>query len=109
MSQRRFLALWTVAVIAAASAFIVELALRGRTMQLAYELGRTRSEQAKLREVERVLALEAASLQSPQRVEVVARTLLGMQPPPAERIVPMAGPHAEPSAAPVEPAPRAER
>jgi hypothetical protein len=41
--------------------------------------------------VKRVLELEAASYETPQRVEVVARTLLGMQPPAAERIVPVTG------------------
>ena len=56
-------------------------------MQLGYELGRARQEQARLREVKRVLELEAASYKTPERVEIVARTLLGMEPPPPERIV----------------------
>jgi cell division protein FtsL len=85
-----FLPVWTLAVTAAASAFVVHLALRGRTVQLGYELGRTRQEQSRLREVKRVLELEAASYKTPERVEIVARTLLGMEPPPPERIVPMA-------------------
>ena len=37
-----------------------------------------------------MLELEAASYKTPERVEIVARTLLGMEPPPPERIVPLA-------------------
>lgn len=89
--QRRstdsFVALWTLAVFAAASAFIVNLSLRGRTVSLGYELGRVRSEQTRLREVKRVLELEAASYKTPARVETVARTLLGMEQAPPERII----------------------
>ncbi|MEJ7734933.1 MAG: hypothetical protein WKG00_37815, partial [Polyangiaceae bacterium] len=92
MKQRPFLALWTLAVIATVAAFVLHLALRGRTVDLGYKLGRTRAEQARLREVKRVLSLEAASYQTPQRVEMVARTLLGMTPPPAERVLPMRAP-----------------
>jgi cell division protein FtsL len=79
-------------VIATVAAFVLHLALRGRTVDLGYKLGRTRAEQARLREVKRVLSLEAASYQTPQRVEMVARTLLGMTPPPAERVFPMRAP-----------------
>jgi cell division protein FtsL len=82
-----FLPLWTLAVAATVSAFVVHLALRGRTVQLGYELGRARQEQAHLREVHRVLELEASSYKTPERVEIVARSLLGMEPPPPERIV----------------------
>lgn len=89
-SRRAFLPIWTMAIAATVSAFVVHLALRGQTVQLGYELGRARSEQAKLREVKRVLELEAASYKTPERVELVARTLLGMEPPLPERIVPLA-------------------
>ena len=61
-----FLSLWTLAVAATVSAFVVHLALR---------------------EVHRVLELEASSYKTPERVEFVARSLLGMEPPPPERIV----------------------
>ena len=87
MKQRPFLALWTLAVVATVAAFVLHLALRGRTVDLGYRLGRARGEQARLREVKRVLSLEAASYQTPQRVEMVARSLLGMTPPPAERVI----------------------
>ncbi len=92
--NRPFLLLWTLAVAASVAAFVVHLALRGRTVQLGYELGRARNEQARLREAKRVLELEAASYKTPQRVEVLARTLLGMQPPSPDRIVPMSAPKA---------------
>lgn len=91
MKQRPFLALWTVAVIATVLAFVVHLALRGRTVDLGYKLGRARAEQARLREVKRVLSLEAASYETPQRVEMVARTLLGMTAPPPERVIALRG------------------
>ena len=89
MSARRFVLLWTLAVVATVAAFIVHLGLRGQIVDLGYRLGRARAEQAKLREINRVLDLEAASHRSPQRVEVVARTLLGMTPPSPERIIPI--------------------
>lgn len=91
MKQRPFLALWTLAVTATVCAFLLHLALRGRTVNLGYKLGRARAEQARLREVKRVLSLEAASYETPQRVEMVARTLLGMTPPPAERVIALRG------------------
>lgn len=91
MKQRPFIALWTVAVIATVAAFVVHLALRGKTVDLGYKLGKARAEQARLREVKRVLSLEAASYETPQRVEYVARTLLGMTPPPPERIIALKG------------------
>jgi cell division protein FtsL len=87
---RAFLPLWTLAIAATVSAFVVHLALRGKTVQLGYELGRAHQEQARLREVRRVLEVEAASYKTPERVEIVARTLLGMEPPPVDRIVPVA-------------------
>jgi len=92
VKQRPFLALWTLAVAATVAAFVLHLALRGRTVDLGYKLGRARAEQARLREVKRVLSLEAASYETPQRVEMVARTLLGMTPPPAERVIPLRAP-----------------
>jgi len=85
--SRTFVALWTLATVATVCAFLVHLALRGRTVELGYELGHARAEQARLREVKRVLEVEAASYKTPERVEIVARTLLGMEPPSPDRIV----------------------
>jgi len=84
---RIFIATWTLAVVASVSAFVLHLALRGRTVALGYELGKARSEQARLREVKRVLELEAASYKTPERVEIVGRTLLGMEPAGPDRII----------------------
>ena len=95
-SRPAFLVVWTLAIAATVSAFVVHLALRGRTVQLGYELGRARQEQARLREVKRVLEVESASYKTPERVEIVARTLLGMEPPTPDRIVPIAAPAAAP-------------
>jgi cell division protein FtsL len=94
MSGQRtaFLPVWTLASAATVSAFVVHLALRGKTVQLGYELGRAREEQARLCEVKRVLEVEAASYKTPERVEIVARTLLGMEQPTPDRIVPMTAP-----------------
>jgi cell division protein FtsL len=90
-SSKYFVVTWTFATIACVCAFVVHLALRGRTLSLGYELGRARAEQAHLREVKRVLELESASYKTPERVEVIARTLLGMEPPPPERIISVGG------------------
>ena len=89
MKQRPFLALWALAVFASVAAFALHLGLRGKIVDHGYKLGRARAEQARLREVKRVLSLEAASYETPQRVEMVARTLLGMTPPPPERVIPV--------------------
>ena len=87
-SDRTFLVLWTLAVVAATAAFVVHLALRVRSVELGYELGRTHAHVARLREVKHVLELELASHKTPERVEFVARTLLGMSEPTPDRILP---------------------
>lgn len=87
MNHRRFLMLWCLAVGASSAAFTVHLALRGKTVDVGFRLGTLRNEQGELREVKRVLELEATSYQTPKRVEMVARTLLGMNPPSAEKVI----------------------
>ncbi len=81
-----FLALWTLAVVAATAAFCVHLAVRVRTVELGYELGKAQARVARLREVRRVLELEVASYRAPERVGFVARQLLGMSEPSSDRI-----------------------
>ena len=44
--SRHFVLLWTLATVATVCAFIVHLALRGRTLQLGDELGRAQRQQA---------------------------------------------------------------
>lgn len=85
--SRIFMLNWTLAVVATVCAFVVHLAMRGRTVAVGYELGKARNEQMRLREVKRVLELESASYKTPERVEVVSRSLLGMEPPSPDRIV----------------------
>ena len=69
-----FLILWTLAVAATVTAFVMHLALRGRNVELGYDLGKARGEQARLREVKRVLELEAASYETPQRLTTTPTT-----------------------------------
>ena len=45
-APRAFLPLWTLAIAATVSAFVVHLTLRAKTVQLGYELGRAREEQS---------------------------------------------------------------
>jgi hypothetical protein len=86
--KRPFLLLWTLAVLAATAAFVLYLALRVRSVELGYELGRSHARVARLREVKRVLELELASHKTPERVDLVARSLLGMSEPTPDRILP---------------------
>ena len=86
-SERVFLILWTLAVLAATSAFILHLGLRVRSVELGYELGRAHARVERLREVKHVLELELSSHKTPERVDFVARTLLGMSEPTPDRIL----------------------
>jgi len=86
-SERVFLLLWTLAVLAATSAFILRLGLRVKSVELGYELGRAHARVERLREVKHVLELELASHKTPERVDFVARTLLGMTEPTPDRIL----------------------
>lgn len=86
--RRPFLMLWTLAILAATAAFVLYLALRVRSVELGYELGRSHARVARLREVKRVLELELASHKTPERVDLVARSLLGMSEPTPDRILP---------------------
>lgn len=81
-----FLVLWTLAVLASATALLFYLGVRVRAMELGYELGKAQAELARKREVERVLSLEKATWQNPERVDLVARSLLGMQEVSSDRI-----------------------
>lgn len=85
--KARFLALWTAAVLAAAAAFVVHLTLRFENVRLGYEVGDARRAQRKLVESRRMLAVEAATLRQPDRIEAVARTTLQMQVADAPRII----------------------
>ena len=86
-SERVFLILWTLAVFADTSAFMLLLELRVKSVELGYELGRAHARVERLREVKHVLELELASHKTPERVDFVARTLLGMTEPTPDRIL----------------------
>ncbi|MFZ5894369.1 MAG: hypothetical protein ACOY0T_25125 [Myxococcota bacterium] len=84
--ERAFLILWTLAVAAATAAFVLHLGLRVRSVELGYELGRAHARVQRLREVRHVLEVELGSQKTPERVDFVARTLLGMSEPSADRV-----------------------
>ena len=107
MKSRPFLVVWTLAVAAATSAFTVSLALRMRSIELGYELGRAHAHLGRLREVKRVLELELASHETPERIDFIARSVLGMSEPSADRILP-AGPKPAASEEVAMPDPAAE-
>jgi len=103
-TDRTFLTLWVLAVGSATAAFVVHVALRVRAVELGYELGRTHAHVSRLREVKHVLEVELASHKTPERVEFVARTLLGMSEPTPDRILPAgAFPNVEELVTPPEP------
>ena len=103
MNPRVFLTLWILAVSAATAAFVLRLALRVRSVELGYELGRAHAKVERLREVRHVLELEVASHKTPERVDFVARTLLGMSDPTPDRILPAGRrPEAEAPTKPVQ-------
>lgn len=83
----RFVVLWMVAVLATAAAFVAHLSLRLETVKLGYEVGQARREQRHLLEQRRLLAIEAATLREPARIEAVARGSLRMDVPDPARIV----------------------
>lgn len=85
--KRRFLALWIAAICATGLAFVAHLALRFETVRLGYDVDRARQEQRRLVEQRRLLAIEAATLRAPERVEAIARGTLAMDVPSADRVV----------------------
>jgi hypothetical protein len=91
MRNRPFLVVWTLAVAAATGAFTVHLALRMQSIDLGYDLGRAHVHLGRLREVKRLLELELASHRTPERIDLIARSVLGMAEPSADRIL-SAGP-----------------
>lgn len=81
-----FLVVWTLCALATAALFLFYLAMRVRTVELGYELGQRHQELSRLREVERVLSLELSAHENPERVEIIAETLFGMERPDGERV-----------------------
>ena len=95
----RFVALWTLAVVATACSFILYLALRSRAVELGYKLGKARAKQSQLRETRRVLQVEAVAYRNPERIDALARGVLQMEEPPPQRTF-VVGAALEPTEAP---------
>ena len=55
--------------------------------QIGYDLSHVKKEEMKLREANRKLRLEIATLKSPQKLEEVARKHLGLRQPKSEQII----------------------
>lgn len=85
--RARFLALWIAAVVASAAAFVVHLALRFETVRFAYEVEEARRDRERLIEERRLLTLEAATLRHPERLEAIAKGVLGMEEPSADHVL----------------------
>ena len=85
--KSRFLALWTVAVLATGAAFVTYLALRFESVRIGYQLDRANKEHKRLTELSRMLTLEAQTLREHARVQAIAERSLGMQTPDRARVV----------------------
>ncbi len=96
-----FLVLWTLAVAATTVCLLFYLGVRVESIDLGYRLGESQAELSRLREVERVLSLELAAHETPERVDLVGRTLFAMEEPSPDRVFsagaePTVGPNEEP-------------
>ncbi len=85
----RFVFVWVLAVVACASALVLYLGFRVRAVELGYELGELHKQSRHLQEMKQVLELEVASYQTPERVEFVGRSLLGLSEPSWDRVIPL--------------------
>jgi len=96
-----FLVLWTLAVGATTVCLLFYLGVRVESIDLGYQLGESQAELSRLREVERVLSLELAAHETPERVDLIGRTLFAMEEPSPDRVFsagtePTVGPTEEP-------------
>ncbi len=82
-----FLVLWTLAVIATACSFLFYLTVRVETIENGYALGKAYAELSRMREAERVLELERAAHNTPERVDLIGRSLLFMEEPEGSRVL----------------------
>ncbi|MCX7807521.1 MAG: cell division protein FtsL [Deltaproteobacteria bacterium] len=83
----RFFGLWLSAIVASGLAFVAHLALRIEAIRLGYAVDRARRERDALIEQIRLLEVEKATLQAPERIEAIARLRLKMAPPGLERTI----------------------
>lgn len=61
--------------------------LQFRWVELGYQMERLDQRAARLEELHRALQLERAALSAPERVDLLARGQLGLQPPQAAQII----------------------
>jgi cell division protein FtsL len=85
--RKRFLALWTVAVLSTGAAFVAYLALRFESVRIGYQLDVANKDHRRLSEHARMLTLEAQTLREHARVQAIAERALGMQAPDRTRVV----------------------
>lgn len=85
--KNRFLALWTVAVLATGGAFVTYLALRFESVRIGYQLDQSTRDYKRLSETVRMLTLEAQTLREHARVRAIAERALGMEAPDQNRVV----------------------
>jgi cell division protein FtsL len=71
--------------------------LRTRVTEEGYRLSRLSAESRDLAREHETLQIRAAELKSPSRIEELARTKLGMAPPPVDRVVVLVGDSVRPS------------
>ncbi|HEY2028338.1 MAG TPA: cell division protein FtsL [Myxococcales bacterium] len=71
--------------------------LRTRVTEEGYRLSRLSAESRELAREHEALQIRAAELKSPQRIEELARTKLGMAPPPLDRVVVLVGDSVRPT------------
>jgi cell division protein FtsL len=82
-----FLMGFWVSVVATTAAFLMHLALCFSTVELGYKVAAARKVERELKDQRTLLQLEAATLRQNDRVETVARATLGMEYPPASRVI----------------------
>ncbi len=74
-----------------AAAMLLHAWVRTRVTEQGYRLSQLSAEYRELTREHEALQIKAAELKSPQRVEELARTRLGMGPPPTDRVVVLVG------------------
>lgn len=84
--ETRFVGLWLAAALAATLAFVTHLAVRYECAEVGYDVGRARKVLRQLEERKRLLAIEAATLGSTERIERVARLQLSMDVPSQQQL-----------------------
>ena len=74
-----------------ALAMLLHAWVRTRVTEQGYRLSRLSAEYHELTREHDSLRIKAGELKSPQRIEELARTRLGMGPPPVDRVVVLVG------------------